>query len=47
MSAGLIPFNGTQYLILLTVSGPCSADTVTSIEGKDGGTLEPNVSTSL
>ena len=42
-----MPFNGTQYLIRVTVSDLFSADTVISIEAQDGGSSEPNVSTSL
>ena len=46
MLSGLIPFNGILYFILSTVSGTYPADTVISIEGQDGGSLEPNMSTS-
>ena len=45
--SSLIPVNGMLYFITSTVSGSCSADTVISIEGQEGGSLEPNMSTSL
>ena len=35
--SGLIPLNNIPYLISATVSGPCMADTVISIEGQVGG----------
>ena len=44
---GLIPLNGIPYFISVTVSGPCLADTVISIEGQDGGSSDPNMSTSF
>ena len=46
-SSGLIPVNDIPYFISSTVSSPCLADTVISIEGQDGGSSEPNMSTSL
>ena len=45
--SGLIPLNGIPYFISVTVLVSCLADTVISIEGQDGGSSEPNMSTSL
>ena len=41
MLACLIPLIGIPYLISVTVSVPCLADTVISIVGQDGGSSDP------